>query len=716
MHDHLGERDLGRADRVLERPLEVDDAEQLPAVDDRGRDLAADVVTCRAIVGIGEDVGHELGLLRLGGPRPAPNSASVLTSAGPAPIAATRTTSGPSPRRTTDIGPMRSAIRVQASSDTPIATGVATSRMLSNSAVERIERSPEQAEKDHRAEGDRGPAQLDGAAFAQPERAQQAARQGRDTTVLAQLKGRVDESSSDTPARGGHHAHRDHRDRWGAVTRPGYPEDPFDCPSRRARRPSTGLRYTPRRYPTCILVMHRAQRCTLSSGSSRIAGDRPVPHIVTELPGPKARAHVEFDETWTSPSLPRAYPIVPVRGDGLVVEDIDGNLFLDFAAGIAVNSTGHSHPQVVAAIKEQASELIHFSASDFYLPIYPEVCRELARIAPISGRVRAYLGNSGTEVVEASIKLARFATKRPYIVAFLGAFHGRTYGSVSLTASKAKYHAGFGPLLPGIFHAPYGRVEDLKWFDDVLFDKLAPADEVAAIIVEPIQGEGGYIVPEDGFLQGLRDICDKHGILLIADEIQSGAGRTGKMWAVDHWGVEPDILLTAKGIASGMTLGAMVARADLLETWGPGAHGSTYGGNPVACAAALATIELLEGGLVANAATRGEQAQAGLRPLIGRFDGLVRDVRGKGLMLGIEFDTAEHAEEVQWACFEAGLLVLECGKSSVRMSPALTVSEAEMETALRIFGEAVAAVADHGPAVLAEVAEAGALHGVESAG
>jgi len=212
----------------------------------------------------------------------------------------------------------------------------------------------------------------------------------------------------------------------------------------------------------------------LSSGSSRIAGDRsagrPVPHIVTELPGPKARAHVAFDETWTSPSLPRAYPIVPVRGDGLTVEDIDGNLFLDFAAGIAVTSTGHSHPAVVAAIRQQAGELIHFSASDFYLPIYPQVCRELARIAPISGRVRAYLGNSGTEVVETSIKLARFATKRPYIVAFLGAFHGRTYGSVSLSASKAKYHAGFGPLLPGVFHAPYGRVEDLRWFDEVLFE------------------------------------------------------------------------------------------------------------------------------------------------------------------------------------------------------------------------------------------------------
>jgi 4-aminobutyrate aminotransferase len=454
----------------------------------------------------------------------------------------------------------------------------------------------------------------------------------------------------------------------------------------------------------------------LSSAASRLAGDRPVPHIVTELPGPKAREHVAFDEEWTSPSLPRAYPIVPVRGEGLTVEDIDGNLFLDFAAGIAVTSTGHAHPQVVAAIKEQAAELIHFSASDFYLPIYAHTCRRLAEIAPMTGKARAYLGNSGAEVVEASIKLARYATKRPYVVAFLGAFHGRTYGAVSLTASKAKYHAGFGPLLPGVFHAPYGRVEDLKWFDQVLFDKLAPANEVAAIIVEPIQGEGGYIVPEDGFLQGLRRICDEHGILLIADEIQSGAGRTGAMWAVEHWGVQPDILLAAKGIASGMPLGAMIARADLLEAWGPGAHGSTYGGNPVACAAALTTIDLLEGGLIENAATRGDQALAGLRPLIDRFDGLVTDVRGKGLMLGVEFDTADHAEEVQWACFERGLLVLECGKTSVRMSPALTVSEDEMTTALRIFGEAVAAVAGHGDEVLAEVTEAGALHEVEAAG
>jgi 4-aminobutyrate aminotransferase len=454
----------------------------------------------------------------------------------------------------------------------------------------------------------------------------------------------------------------------------------------------------------------------LAESPSRLAGSRPVPDIVTQLPGPKARAHIAFDETWTSPSLPRAYPIVPVRGDGLTVEDIDGNLFLDFAAGIAVTSTGHAHPAVVGAIKEQAAELIHFSASDFYLPIYAQVCEELARIAPIDGRARAYLGNSGAEVVEAAIKLARFATGRPYVVAFLGAFHGRTYGAVSLTASKAKYHAGFGPLLPGVFHAPFGRVDDLRWFDEVLFDRLAPASEVAAIIVEPIQGEGGYIVPEDGFLEGLRDIANRHGIVLVADEIQSGAGRTGRMWAVDHWNVKPDILLTAKGIASGMPLGALVARADLLESWGKGAHGSTYGGNPVACAAALATIALLEGGLVDNARVRGDQAMAALRPLMRRYSRLITDVRGKGLMIGIEFDTPDQAEEVQWAAFQRGLLVLECGRSSVRLSPALTVSEAEMSTALRIFGEAVAEVAAEPAEVRAEAAAAGAISGVEAGG
>ncbi|MCI0344325.1 MAG: aminotransferase class III-fold pyridoxal phosphate-dependent enzyme, partial [Chloroflexi bacterium] len=386
----------------------------------------------------------------------------------------------------------------------------------------------------------------------------------------------------------------------------------------------------------------------MAHAPSRLAGGRPVPDIVTEIPGPKARAHVAYDEAWTSPSLPRAYPLVPVRGDGLVVEDIDGNLFLDFAAGIAVTSTGHSHPAVVGAIREQAAELIHFSASDWFLPIYAQVCERLASITPIKGgRARTYLGNSGAEVVEASIKLARHATGRQNVVAFLGAFHGRTYGAVSLTASKAKYHAGFGPLLPGVHHAPFGKAAGLRWFDEVLFEKLVPANEVAAIIVEPIQGEGGYVVPDAGFLPALRAICDRHGILLIADEIQTGAGRTGRMWAVEHWGVEPDILLAAKGIASGMPLGALVARADLLEHWGPGAHGSTYGGNPVACAAALATIELLEGGLIANAAARGDQAMAGLRPLAGRFPTLIREVRGRGLMIGVQFDTPERAEAVQ---------------------------------------------------------------------
>jgi 4-aminobutyrate aminotransferase len=457
----------------------------------------------------------------------------------------------------------------------------------------------------------------------------------------------------------------------------------------------------------------------VTSAPHRLAGDRPVPDLVTELPGPKARAHVTFDETWTSPSLPRAYPLVPVRGDGLTVEDIDGNLFLDFAAGIAVTSTGHAHPDVVAAITNQAADLIHFSASDFYLPIYAETCQRIAELTPIAGgRARTYLGNSGAEVVEASIKLARHATKRPYLVSFLGAFHGRTYGAVSLTASKAKYHAGFGPLLPGVFHAPFGRVEDLRWFDEVLFDKLAPANEVAAIIVEPIQGEGGYLVPEDGFLEGLRAICDRHGILLIADEIQSGAGRTGTMWAIEQWGVKPDILLSAKGIASGLPLGAMVARADLLEAWGPGAHGSTFGGNPVACAAALATIDLLQAGLIANAGARGEQALAGLRPLVAAYPSLVRVVRGRGLMLGIEFDTAEHAEEVQWAAFQRGLLVLECGKSSVRMSPALTVSPAEMATALRIVAESVEAVAGEATdrPILHAAEAAHAMGGVEAAG
>ena len=372
----------------------------------------------------------------------------------------------------------------------------------------------------------------------------------------------------------------------------------------------------------------------------------------------------------------------------------------------------------MAAIKEQAAELIHFSASDFYLPIYPEVCQRLAELAPIEGRARTYLGNSGAEVVEASIKLARYATHRPYVVAFLGAFHGRTYGAVSLTASKAKYHAGFGPLLPGVFHAPYGRVEDLRWFDEVLFDKLAPAERGRGDHRRAGPGRGRLHRPRGRLPAGpapdLRRARDP------ADRRRDPVGRRSDRHAcgpIEHWGVKPDILLTAKGIASGMPLGAMVARAELLERWGPGAHGSTYGGNPVACAAALATIDLLEGGLIANAAERGAQAH-------GRSPAARRPVRRAGprrprlgLMLGVEFDTAEHAEEVQWACFERGLLVLECGKSSVRMSPALTVSRGrDGDRAAALRARPSADVAGHEAEVLAEVAEAGALHEVEAAG
>jgi 4-aminobutyrate aminotransferase len=426
-----------------------------------------------------------------------------------------------------------------------------------------------------------------------------------------------------------------------------------------------------------------------------------VPDIVTALPGPKARAHIEFDHAWTSPSLPRAYPIVPVRGLGCAVEDIDGNVFLDFAAGIAVNSTGHSHPQVVAAIQAQAAELQHFSASDFYLPIYAHAAAELARISPMKGPTRVFIGNSGAEAVEAGLKLARYHTKRQNVIAFLGAFHGRTMGAVSLTGSKAKYHAHFGPMLPGVYHVPYGNA-GIEEMENRIFKRLMPADEFAAVIVEPIQGEGGYVVPEHDFLANLRALCDRHGILLIADEVQSGAGRTGRMWAIQHWDVEPDILLTAKGIGSGMPVGAMIARSEVMS-WGPGAHGSTYGGNPVALAALLETIKLLEGGLMANAEARGSQIGDGLRPLVDRFPGVVKDVRGKGLMIGIQFDSGDTADAVQMQAFDRGLLVLEAGDDCVRMSPPLVVTEAEAETAIRIFTEAVAHVATHRAEDVAEV-------------
>ncbi|HSW43746.1 MAG TPA: aminotransferase class III-fold pyridoxal phosphate-dependent enzyme, partial [Patescibacteria group bacterium] len=383
-------------------------------------------------------------------------------------------------------------------------------------------------------------------------------------------------------------------------------------------------------------------------------------------------------------------PIVPVRGEGCAVEDMDGNVFLDFAAGIAVNSTGHAHPRISTAIARQAQELIHFSASDFYLPIYARAAERLARIAPMRGPNRAFICNSGAEAVEAGLKLSRYHTRRPNVVAFLGAFHGRTMGAVSLTASKAKYHAHFGPLLPGIYHVPFGSA-GLDELEQRVFRRLMPPDEFAAVIVEPIQGEGGYVVPDPAFFPRLREICDRHGILLMADEVQSGAGRTGKMWAIEHFGVEPDILLTAKGIASGMPIGAMIAKAELMS-WGPGSHGSTYGGNPVALAALMETIALLEEGLMVNAAERGEQGLRALRPLIEQFPNLVRDVRGKGLMIGVQLDSGATADAVQRLAFERGLLVLEAGDDCIRLSPPLVVTADEMATAVRIFGQAVAAV------------------------
>ncbi len=420
-------------------------------------------------------------------------------------------------------------------------------------------------------------------------------------------------------------------------------------------------------------------------------GETVEPLLVTELPGPRAMEHIAFDEQYTSPSLPRAYGIVPVRGEGAVIEDIDGNRFLDFCAGIAVNVTGHCHPDVVDAIQKQAAQLLHYSASDFYLPIYAHLAAELERIAPMSGKTRVFLGNSGAEVVEASIKLARYVTGRQNVVAFYGAFHGRTFGAVSLTGSKAKYHAHFGPLLPGVYHVPFGS-EGLDELEQRIFHRLMPASEFAAIIVEPIQGEGGIVVPDDGFLPRLRRICDQHGILLIADEVQSGMGRTGTMWAIEHWGVEPDVVVAAKGLASGMPVGAMIAKEPLM-TWGPGAHGSTFGGNPVSCAAALATIKLLEGGLMANAVDRGHQVLRALEPLVDQYPGIVRDVRGKGLFVGVQFDSGAIAADVEHEAFRRGLLVLTAGDDVVRMTPPLVITEEQTAAAIRVFEAAVEEVA-----------------------
>jgi 4-aminobutyrate aminotransferase len=428
-----------------------------------------------------------------------------------------------------------------------------------------------------------------------------------------------------------------------------------------------------------------------------------APKLVTELPGPKAREILERDARTTSPSLPRAYPLVPAHGAGSVVQDVDGNVFLDVNAGIAVTSTGHCHPMVVEAIQRQAAELIHYSASDFYLPIYSELAERLGEVAPMSGGVRTFLTNSGTEAVEAAIKLARWATGRQYVIAFYGSFHGRSYGSVSLTASKVSYRAGFGPLLPGVLHAYYGDGRDMPvppggdeegfptidHLEGFLMKRIVAPEEVAAIVVEPVLGEGGYIVPPDGWLLALRELCDRHGILLICDEVQSGMGRTAKMWAVEHFGVEPDILLSGKGIASGMPLGAMVAK-DSVMTWTKGTHGSTYGGNPLSCAAAIATLDVIRSEeLLENAAKVGELLMNGLRDVQSRHDA-IREVRGLGLMIGIELPDHAAAAAVERGAFDRGLLMLGCGEASIRMSPPLVFREGQARVALELFEEVVA--------------------------
>jgi 4-aminobutyrate aminotransferase len=434
--------------------------------------------------------------------------------------------------------------------------------------------------------------------------------------------------------------------------------------------------------------------------------------ITTPLPGPKAAAIIARDKAVVSPSYTRGYPLVIERGSGAMVEDVDGNVFLDCAAGIAVTSTGHSHPDVVKAITEQAQKFLHMSGTDFYYELQVRLAEQLAAIVPIAGGARSFFGNSGTEAIEACLKLARYATGRQNVIAFLGAFHGRTMGSLSLTASKAVQRRGFGPLVPGVFHAPYpdryrcppGTAPEsiaeacVDVIEHQLFTQLVSPDEVAAIVVEPIQGEGGYIVAPDEFFQRLRELTRKHGILLVVDEVQSGMGRSGKMFAIEFTGVEPDVMAIAKGIASGLPLGVAVARANLM-TWPPGAHASTFGGNPVSCAAALATIALLKEKLVANAADVGAYLMDGLEALTEKHP-LIGDVRGRGLMIGVELVrdrvTKERAtterDAVLHAAFRRGLLVLGAGKNAIRFSPPLILTRMQADEAVKIFDEALTEV------------------------
>ena len=437
--------------------------------------------------------------------------------------------------------------------------------------------------------------------------------------------------------------------------------------------------------------------------------EREYPRIVVPPPGPRARAIIARDAEWTSPCYIKEYPLVIARGSGSMVEDVDGNRFLDFMAGIAVSSTGYGHPKVVAAVQDAAARFMHICGSDFYFEGMAALCERLARLAPGPQKKRVFLSNSGAEAVDGAIKLVRHATRRTAIVAFKGAFHGRTIGALSLTSSKARQHGGFGPLLPDVHHVPFGncyRCEYSKSFpscelacvsaieDDLLSRHVDPRD-VAAIFVEPIQGEGGYIVPPPGWLTAVRALCDRHGILLVFDEIQSGIGRTGKMFACEHEGVVPDVLLLAKGLASGMPLGAIVAK-ESVSTWESGAHGSTFGGNPVCCAAALATLDLVEGGLMENAVARGAQLFTGLRALATQIPAMGQ-VRGQGLMLGIEFVKDRTTRETDKAlvqaierrAFEKGLLVLSCGVSTLRLAPPLVISEDDVRVGLAVLEEAI---------------------------
>jgi 4-aminobutyrate aminotransferase len=417
------------------------------------------------------------------------------------------------------------------------------------------------------------------------------------------------------------------------------------------------------------------------------------PVIKTQLPGPKAAALIARDARAMSPSFTRAYPFVMDRGEGCWVTDVDANRFLDFTAGIAVVTTGHSHPKVVAAIEEQARRFLHMSGTDFYYSSEIELAERLeAKILP-GTPAKVFFTNSGAEAIEGAMKLARFTTGRPSYIAFIGGFHGRTFGALSLTASKASQRRGFAPLLSSVFHAPYPAAsrnittdDSLKRIEE-LFATVAPPESVAAVFVEPIQGEGGYLVPPDDFLPRLRELTKKHGILLVADEVQSGMGRTGKLLAVEHTGVEPDIVCLAKGIASGLPLGAFIARAEQMS-WPPGSHGSTFGGNPVACAAGLATLDLLEEGLMDNAARVGAVLQDGLREIAtGHQD--VTDVRGRGLMLGLELKTPELANRLVQSAFERGLLLLTAGSRAVRISPPLVLTEDEAATGLEIIASAL---------------------------